>query len=87
MAAENWDQVESLLNEGNSVDKVLGLDDNSKYDPSRLTVEGVGEKPLQFYFMSSDQCQTLHEKSELALKENYIIVPPFVDLTEILKPQ
>jgi len=87
MAAENWDQVESLSSKGNSIGKVLGLEGNSKYDSSRLTVEGVGEKPLQFYFMSSDQCQTLHKKSELALKENYIIVPPFVDLTEVLNPQ
>jgi len=87
MAAESWDQLKSLLSEGNSIDKALGLDENTKYDPNRLTVHGVGEKPLQFYFMSSDQCQTLHDKSELALKENYVIVPPFVDITEILEPQ
>ena len=89
MAAEDWEQVRSLLNEGQSVDKALGLNDSthSEFDPSRLTVEGLCEKPLKFYFMSSEQHQTLHEKSELALKENYLIVPPFVDLTDSLKPR
>lgn len=89
MAAENWEQVRSLLNEGHSVDRVLGLNNtDSEFDPSRLTVEGLCEKPLKFHFMSSaDHCQTLHQKSELALKENYLIVPPFVDLTDTLKPR
>lgn len=88
MAAEDWEQVRSLLNEGHSIDKALGLDNtNDEFDPSRLIVEGLCEKPLKFYFMSSDQCQTLHQKSELALKENYQIVPPLVDLTDTLKPR
>ena len=83
MATEDWEQVRSLLNEGHSVDKAIGSD--GEFDPSRLTVEGLCEKPLKFYFMSSDQCQTLHQKSQLALKENYLIVPPFVELTDTLK--
>lgn len=88
MATEDWEQVRTLLNEGRSVDEALGLDNaDAKFDPNRLTVEGLCEKPLNFYFMSSEEFQTLHEKSELALKENYLIVPPFVDLTEALKPR
>ena len=85
MATKDWEQVRSLLSEGHSVDKALGSDNTDEFDPSRLTVEGLCEKPLKFYFMSSDQCQTLHQKSELALKENYLIVPPFVELTETLQ--
>jgi len=88
MATEDWEKVRSMLNEGYTVDEALGLDNSEdKFDPSRLTVEGVCEKPLKFYFMSSEQCQTLHQKSELALKENYLIVPPFVDLNDTLKPR
>lgn len=88
MAAEDWEQVRALLNEGHSVDKALGLDNtDGEFDPSRLTVEGLCEKPLKFYFMSSEQHQTLHKKSELALKEDYVIVPPFVDLTDTVKPR
>lgn len=87
MAAEDWEQVRTLLNEGHSVDRALGLDNtDDKFDPRRLTVEGLCEKPLNFYFMSSDQCQTLHPKGALALKENYLIVPPFVELANTLKP-
>lgn len=88
MSTEDWEKVKSLLHEGHSVDRALGLDNtDGEFDPSRLSVEGLCEKPLKFYFMSSDQCQSLHQKSELALKENYLIVPPFVDLTDALKPR
>ena len=86
MATEDWEQVRSLLSEGHSIDEALGSNNtDGEFDPSRLTVQGLCEKPLKFYFMSSDQCQTLHQKSELALKENYLIVPPFVELTDTLK--
>ena len=84
--AEDWEQVRSLLNEGHSIDKALDTT-NGEFDPNRLTVEGLCEKPLKFYMMSSDQCQTLHQKSEQALKENYLIVPPFVELTDTLQPR
>ena len=84
--AEDWEQVRSLLNEGHSIDKALD-NTNGEFDPNRLTVEGLCEKPLKFYMMSSDQCQTLHQKSEQALKENYLIVPPFVELTDTLQPR
>ena len=88
MATEDWEQVRRLLNEGHGIDEALRLDNaDGEFDPSRLVVEGLCEKPLEFYFMPSEQCQALHEKSKLALKENYLIVPPFVDLTETLKPR
>ena len=88
MATEDWAQVRRLISEGHSIDRALGPDNtDGEFDPSRLTVEGLCEQPLKFYFMSSDQCQTLHQKSEQALKENYLIVPPFVELTDTLKPR